>query len=820
MTKHLVRLAVFLVTMVAARSWAITFETIHTFAADGSEGTGAEATLTIGPDHALYGTAFAGGAGDFGTAFKISTGGTFTPLGSFDVAVTGKNPRARLVNIGDGFLYGATSAGTGTAGEPLGTVFKLDPAGGLTPIFALPGSGTTPMRPFSLTSGEENVLHVLGNSPGGIWRVPLDGGTRTVPFTFAPSGDEGQGPQRIIRGSDGNFYGVTKGTTYVAGLPNRRGSIFRVAPNGTGFTTLHDCESATGMEPYGAMVEGPDGAFYGTMHAGGVNGDGVIYRITTAGEYTVLYSINDHPPKGDLMLASDGKLYGTSERGGAGLGGSIFRINTNGTGFEVVYTFNRVGANSYPNGSLPVGGLVQADDGKLYGVTSTGGSTDKGTIFRIDLGLEPPPVNRAPVAIDDYGFSSGSETVLPVRANDFDPDDELETLTVTIETQPQHGTASLEVGGQIRYTPGPTYAGSDVFTYRITDPHGQFAIGTVHISNDALPMPWQAGVYNGILNLDPNLEGDTHTPRGQLIINIAASGAFTGKLITGKKQLTVRGIFGDGDTAIAFVKIPKKETAIVFLAPSAEGSLSVFFFGQEQWTGYISRLPLENPPPKAKYTIALRSKLGNLPIGSGYGIARVLSNGLVAAVGKLGDGSKFSWGTSFVIVEGTLGIPVFNEPTKGGVCAGRFFPGTLTTFQADPIRWIRPSVAKPKVPYPLGFSGDLYGFMDLYVPPARGELPLDFGIDQLGQVEVFGPSANPSIEALAAVNGTRLVPNNDANNPLKSLSISRANGLFSGKIKIGTKTVPFKGAVLQSIKRGWGYYTIDKVTGDAALVSD
>ena len=229
------------------------------------------------------------------------------------------------------------------------------------------------------------------------------------------------------------------------------------------------------------------------MSSGGTNLDGVIFKITKEGDYTPLHHVNDNPPTGDLLLASDGKLYGTSSNGGQNLYGSIFRINRDGTGFPVIHNFNNT------NGAYPYGGLIQADDGNLYGVTSEGGTGNKGTIFRIDLGLEPPPVNRAPIAINDYADASAGGVVVNVPANDFDPDENPNTdvieepLTVTIESQPSHGTASLEVGGQILYSPGPTFTFSDQFTYRVTDPDGLFAIGTIrprHWPSAIQPMKW------------------------------------------------------------------------------------------------------------------------------------------------------------------------------------------------------------------------------------------------------------------------------------------------------------------------------------------
>lgn len=803
------RLAAVLVAFTAGQSAAQTFQTVHTFPADGSEGTKPFATLTIGPDRSLYGTNTEGGTEGSGTAFRYTTAGAFTNLGSFQAATTGKASKARLIQTGDSFLYGATSLGTGTAGDPSGTVFKLDPSGGITPVFAMPGGGTDPKTPMSLASGETNVLLALGSSPGGIWRIPLAGGSPAALLNFPTSGDNGLFPWRLIRGSDTKLYGVTTGTSFVDTTPGRQGTIFSVNPDGTGFTTLHDCDFATGVAPLGAMVEGDDGSFYGTMSAGGANSDGVIFRITPQGQYTVLHAINDHSPNGDLLLASDGKLYGTSAAGGTKLYGSIFRINTNGTGFQVIHTFTKT------NGAYPQGGLAQADDGNLYGVTSEGGASDKGTIFRIDLNLPVPLVNRPPIATDDQAFSSGSAVGVDVRANDFDPDDD--ALTVTIQTQPLHGAATLDQSGQIFYSPTPgQYNGFDEFTYRVTDPDGLFAEATVTITNQAIPAPWEPGVYNGILSLDPLLEGDTDTPRAQLVINVNQTGIFTGKLFYQGKRLTVRGFFDESGVAAATVKIPRKGTAVLFLAPSEGGALFVVMFGPELLTGVILPVPLASPPPKASYTVVLPNNSPTMPLGSGYGTMKILSNGLVAVAGKLPDGSRIAWGTTVVSVNSGLGIPVFSEPIRGGACGGYLqTTGLPPTFQGA-LRWIRPRAARSTLPYPDGFSGPLLGAMDLYTPPARGVLPVDFGGDLAGAVAIGGPTITPSVSGTITVQGTRLVSGGE----LRSFAINRATGLFTGKMKVGTKTVPFNGAVLQSLKEGAGFYIFNKVPGQAAFLAD
>jgi uncharacterized repeat protein (TIGR03803 family) len=516
---------------------------------------------------------------------------------------------------------------------------------------------------------------------------------------------------------------------------------------------------------------------------------------------------------GDLLLASDGKIYGTCSN----LNGSIWRINKDGSGFERFDVFNGT------NGRVPLGGLVQAPDGLLYGTTSAGGAGNNGTIFRIDLGLPPAPVNRPPVAIIDYKNSSGTGVFVQVLSNDFDPNedpntDEIEEpLTVSIETQPQKGAATLEVGGQIFYTPGATYAGYDEFTYRVTDPDGLYAIGTVVITDDPIPEPWQAGVYNGILNLDPALQGNTDTPRGQLIVNVTDSGIFTGRLFTGGKRLTVRGFFEEDGSGFGFVKLPKKGTVIIFLAAGQAGSLSAYFFGQEQWTGVLGRAPLENPPPAARYTVGLLPDDSGLPLGNGYGAGRMLSNGVFVMVGKMGDGSKLAWGSTVVSAGGDLAIPVFNEPVKGGVCAGYFFALGGNLFRGE-LRWIRPEANKPRQPYPDGFGGGVIGILDVYTPPARGEIAVDFGVDGVGSLGISGVPAGFSAEGIITIDGSRMV----SSDPLRAFSIKRGSGLFSGAIKdpSTSKTHKFKGAVLQSLRGGFGYYKVGQETGAVSFVAD
>jgi uncharacterized repeat protein (TIGR03803 family) len=72
------------------------------------------------------------------------------------------------------------------------------------------------------------------------------------------------------------------------------------------------------------------------------------------------------------------KLWSMTSAGGANNLGTIFQINLDGSDYTRVHDF------SGSDGSNPQGSLFQASDGKLYGMTSGGGSLGFGVLFSID----------------------------------------------------------------------------------------------------------------------------------------------------------------------------------------------------------------------------------------------------------------------------------------------------------------------------------------------------------------------------------------------------------------------------------------------------
>lgn len=798
------------VVLVGSASWAQTFRSLYSFPSDSSSGQEPFATLTVGPDGNLYGTAIKGGAEDAGTAFKVSIASeTVSILGHFDGETTGSRPFGRLLNLGDDFLYGVSEKSSYTRTDWGGTVYRVNPNGGIQQIYQLPAEAPDelnpiPSNPRALVSTEDNVLQVLCADYPGLWQVPLGGGEAHVAYSFAADDIDGGHARTIIQGSDGYLYGTTIGSSDAGDAPRGRGTIFRMNPDGTGMTLLHDCQYASGTRPHGALVEGPDGNFYGVMRAGalkpsGGGGAGCVYRITPTGDYTALYHFgtgaNDlRAPYGDLLLASDGLLYGTTREGGASTLGGVFRIQTNGSGYRVLHSFNDA------NGAYPEGGLVQAANGDLYGTTTLGGSGGNGTIFKLKLNLPAPPANRSPVAVDDVGVSTGSPVVIPVLTNDFDPDGDV--LKVTILNAPEKGTAVVQPGGTILYTPGGSFTGTDSFKYTISDERGGTASATVYIRATEPGPLVRSGVHNGLLMLDAELNGEGVVPRAQFLIAVQSSGQFTGVLFTERKRLKLRGSFSSNGIAVVNLKLPKKRAAALFLSfQSGEPNTIVgaLFSNQERWFGIAGPVKEASPMSTESYTVVLESM--SAPVaGFGYGVARIRSNGLVAVVGKLGDGSKLSWGTTLIsIPRNQTAIPVFNEPLKGGVCGGYLTQksGPGPNF-AGAVQWVRAATKLTK-PYGAGFSGTANVAVAPFYPTSLATEVLDV---PEGAVSLVDRSGLEFDGGTFSVDGKKI----RTQGALQALSFNRKSGLFAGKVRKGNKNYSFKGAVIQTLNAGAGQY--------------
>jgi surface-anchored protein len=104
------------------------------------------------------------------------------------------------------------------------------------------------------------------------------------------------------------------------------------------------------------------------------------------------------------------------------------------------------------------------------------------------------PENVPIASADAYAIGAGSVLHGNVLTNDTDADGD--PLIAAEVTAPLHGTLNLGADGSFTYTPGPTFAGSDSFTYEVEDDTGRTATTTATISA-ATPQPFEAVVLQG-----------------------------------------------------------------------------------------------------------------------------------------------------------------------------------------------------------------------------------------------------------------------------------------------------------------------------------
>lgn len=280
-------------------------------------------------------------------------------------------------------LWGMTSDGGLNAN---GTIFKVN------------GDGTDSMVVHNFIDTTGNAMGqmpfrgLLLHSNGLIYGVTYFGGidNEGVLFSF----DRSTGTYAVLHDFyiwDGNYpscnliecsNGVIYGTTELGGI-NGGGTIFSFNPITNMHVKLYDMPDSTGRGCTGSLVESNSGILYGLAQGGGMYNDGVIFSYDIlSNSYTKIFdfdSINGKYPYGSLIQASNGKLYGMTNQGGASNLGVLFSFDPVGNSFNKLYDF--VSAT----GSYPESSLVQASNGKLYGTTTFGGSYNLGTIFSYDL---------------------------------------------------------------------------------------------------------------------------------------------------------------------------------------------------------------------------------------------------------------------------------------------------------------------------------------------------------------------------------------------------------------------------------------------------
>jgi uncharacterized repeat protein (TIGR03803 family) len=350
---------------------------LHTFSAldvngNNEDGANPGVALTRGPDDVFYGVASFGGANGNGTVFKITVSGEFTVLHTFSAVDSyahnedGANPLRTIVIGRDGNLYGTTRlGGQNTCGATRGC--------GVAWVMDRWGNGFKVLHQF--TAAEGHAASLLQAQDGSFY------GCAVWPATSLPSGPL---PSGILYRMDpsGNDFDVL----YSFGQTDANGA------------------NSDGADCYEPLVETEPGVFYGTAFYGGTNSNGVVFRYSTwePGTVEIVHDFSALNASGDnwdganpyarLTVGWDGTLYSTASYGGVNGNGVVYRIRPDGN-FEVLHTFSATDPTTGANldGATPDYGVVLYN-GMLIGIADYGGNGSSagffnsgGTLYQLKL---------------------------------------------------------------------------------------------------------------------------------------------------------------------------------------------------------------------------------------------------------------------------------------------------------------------------------------------------------------------------------------------------------------------------------------------------
>jgi uncharacterized repeat protein (TIGR03803 family) len=403
------------------------FSVLHTFdvadAVTGASQTGSQPDTrpVLGADGAVYGMTYTGGVNGNGVIYrydsesgKYSVLHTFGALDANGANSDGANPGVALTRGPDDVFYGMAQFG-GTNGA--GTIFKITASGKFTVLHAFSAVDSNLHNP----DGANPLRTVLIGADGNLYGTTRLGGLNTcgprasgcgVAWVMTPWGSfsvlhqfqatEGHAAS-LLQARDGFLYGCAVFPFAAAGS----GTLFRMAPSGGHFEILHrfgavvNGANSDGADCYEPLVETDPGVFFGSTTYGGPNGNGVVFRYSSAKGLEIVHAFSAWNAAGEnadganpfarLTRGEDGVLYSTASGGGAYGNGVVYRIRPNGN-FKVLYTFSAADpiTGSNVDGVWPDYGVVLHDD-SLIGIANVGGkgsvagATGNGTLYRLKL---------------------------------------------------------------------------------------------------------------------------------------------------------------------------------------------------------------------------------------------------------------------------------------------------------------------------------------------------------------------------------------------------------------------------------------------------
>ncbi len=708
-----------------------------------SAGVFPESGVIQGLDGNLYGTASQGGDNGTGVVFQLSLDGrTYTVLHSFGAIDPGTAvatqdaayPYLGLVQDAQGNFYGATARG-GSADT--GAIYEITNSRQYTVLTNFPAPAST----FSFNQSSAYILKCPGN--------------------FSPN-------SALVAGPDGNLYGTASSCNFGGG------AIYKVTPQGV-LTILHQFGDGTvpgdGGEPkfltgtaaafalpprVNALILGADQKLYGTTALGGAANSGVIYQITTGGQYAIVHNFGDGSVANDgaqpvgLVQGTDGNFYGTTALGGDNTSGTVFKIVSAlpeftsplhvwaalGAPFTYHITATQ-GPDTFAVGSLLAGSTLSGTSSISLGNTLPAGFSFDGVNT-----VSATPTTAGTFSMTLVASNSAGWTAAPLQVTVM--------ATPVISSLLQAEGTTTGVPYQILATGSPTSFAATGLPPGVTVNYfnGEFigtptTPGTYHVTVSATNA---AGTGSAVLTLTILSAAPTSSQQYTQIRSfndgsVSGEGTFPGAMTKGTDGalygVTAQGGVGGGGTV--FSLLPSGVTRVVASFNGTNGSAPQGVMQTTDGTLYGTTATGGTAGLGVIFKI---TPDGTLTVIHNFGDGSVINDGANPQAGLILASDGNFYGTTQNGGSASSGTVFKMTPAGVVTILHSFGDGSVAHDGAQPVA---PLTALTGITIFINNSGTVYPFIGTTLRGGAQDAGTIFGITSTGQVTIFHSFGDPTV---------------------------------------------------------------------------